>query len=124
MKKKVLIIEDYEKFIMKMKEKTLDLIDDFSKTLNNDLSELFLRDLKIELSEEQIGSMITDTEINNIVSPHVQIVDGNKIIRSKDLDKCIESLRERFASNLISFLVKHDYVDQGYDEEKNNFCFF
>lgn len=107
-----------------MKEKTLDLIDDFSKTLNSDLSELFLRDLKIELSEDQISQMISDTEIKNIVSPHIKITSGNTTIKKKDLDKCIESLRERFASNLISFLVKHNYVDQGYDEEKNNFCFF
>jgi hypothetical protein len=124
MKKKILIIEDYEKFISKMKEKTLDLIGDFSKTLNDDLSELFLRDLKIQLSENEISEMISDAEIRSIVSPKIKVIDGVTTIRSKDLDKCIESLRERFASNLISFLVKNNYVDQGYDEEQNNFCFF
>jgi len=124
MKKKILIIDDYEKFLIKMKEKTLDLIGDFSKTLNNDLSDLFLRDLKIDLSKNQISELISDSEIRSIISPKIKVIDGIATIRSKDLDKCIESLRERFASNLISFLVKNNYVDQGYDAEQNNFCFF
>jgi hypothetical protein len=124
MKKKILIIDDYENFLSKMKEKTLDLIGDFSKTLNNDLSELFLRDLKIDLSKNQIEELISDSEIRSIISPKIKVIDGVTTIRSKDLDKCIESLRERFASNLISFLVKNNYVDQGYDAEQNNFCFF
>jgi len=124
MKKKILIIDDYEKFLIKMKEKTLDLIGDFSKTLNNDLSDLFLRDLKIDLSKNQISELISDSEIRSIISPKIKVIDGITTIRSKDLDKCIESLRERFASNLISFLVKNNYVDQGYDAEQNNFCFF
>jgi hypothetical protein len=124
MKKKVLVISDYEKFINKMKEKTLDLIDDFSKTLNNDLSELFLRDLNINISKEDVSRMISDDEIKIIVSSYTKKVNGKLLIRSKDLNKCVESLRERFASNLVVFLVRNNYVEQGYDEEQNNFCFF
>ena len=107
-----------------MKEKTLDLIDDFSKTLNNDLSELFLRDLNINISKEDVSRMISDDEIKIIVSSYTKKVNGKLLIRSKDLNKCVESLRERFASNLVVFLVRNNYVEQGYDEEQNNFCFF
>jgi hypothetical protein len=122
--KKILIISDYDKFIQKMKEKTLDLIDDFPETLNNDLSSLFFRDLKIKISEGDISEMISDSEINTIANSYIKKIDGQMVVKRKDLDKCVESLRERFASNLVLFLVKNNYVEQAYDEEQNNFCFF
>jgi hypothetical protein len=36
--KKVLVIKDYEKFVRKMKEKTISLLENFSDNLSNDLS--------------------------------------------------------------------------------------
>lgn len=122
--KKVLVVSDYNKFVQKMKEKTLDLIEDFPETLNSDLSSLFLRDLKIKISEGDISEMISDSEIKMIIDSYIKNIDGKMIVKKKDLDKCIESLRERFASNLVLFLVKNNYVEQAYDEEQNNFCFF
>jgi hypothetical protein len=122
--KKVLVIKDYDKFVEKMKENTIDLLENFSDNLSNDLSGLFLRELKISLSDQDVSQMISNSEIKSIVSSYVKEVDGSLVIKHKDLDRCMDSLRERFASNLVSFLVKNNYVEQGYDEEQNNFCFF
>jgi len=122
--KKVLVIKDYEKFVRKMKEKTISLLENFSDNLSNDLSGLFLRELKIKLSEHDVSQMISDSEIKSIISGYTKEIDGNLVIKQKDLERCSDSLRERFASNLVSFLVKNNYVEQGYDEEQNNFCFF
>lgn len=122
--KKVLVIKDYDKFIGKMKENTLNLMESFSDSLSNDLSGLFLRELRINLSDQDFSHMISDSEVRSIVSCYTKEIDGNLVIRYRDLEKCGDSLRERFASNLVSFLVKNNYVEQGYDEEQNNFCFF
>lgn len=124
MKKKVLLISDYDKFISKIKDKALDLIDDFSSTLNNDLSELFSRDLNIKISKDDISKMISDDEVKAIASSYTKELDRSLYIENQDLENCVESLRERFASNLVLHLVKNNYVEQGYDEEQNNFCFF
>jgi len=122
--KKVLVIKDYDKFVKKMKENTVNLLENFSDSLSNDLSGLFLRELKISLSNQDFSKMISDSEVKSIISGYTKEIDGNLVIRHKDLEKCNDSLRERFASNLVSFLVKNNYVEQGYDEEQNNFCFF
>ena len=107
-----------------MKQNTINLLESFSDNLNDDLSGLFLRELKISLSNHDVSQMISDSEVKSIVSIYTKEVDEKLVVSLEDLERCSDSLRERFASNLVSFLVKNNYVEQGYDEEQNNFCFF
>lgn len=120
---KVLVIDDYEKFVDKMKNLTVDTVDDFQDKLNNDLSSLFLRNLELKIPKNEINSMVSENEIRSIIKDYVKPLNGEMVINKKDLRKCTESLRERFASNMVAYLVKNNYVQQGYDSDQNNFYF-
>lgn len=121
--KKVLVIDDYEKFVGKMKNLTVDTVDGFQEKLSNDLSSLFLRSLDLNIPKEEIDNLVSESEIRSIIKEYIKPLNGELIINKKDLKKCTESLRERFASNMVAYLVKNNYVQQGYDSDQNNFYF-
>lgn len=121
--KSFLVIRNYEKFVEKMKKITIDTVENFEEKLNNDLSGLFSRNLNLSLPKEEIKNMVSKSEIRSIIKDYIKPVDGKILINKKDLLKCTESLKERFASNVVAYLVKNNYVDQGYDFDHNNFYF-
>ena len=125
MKKKI-IFSDIDRLTKKIKRITLDVSEDFTSNLNQKLSVLFERDISIDdaLSTE-FKKMITEAEIRSILLENLNRTKSGKYsLPEKDLKKFMDLFRVRLASNIVVYLVKNNYVEQAYDEEENNFCFF
>jgi len=125
MKKKI-IFSDIDRLTKKIKRITLDVNEDFTSNLNQKLSALFERDISIDdaLSTE-FKKMITEAEIRSIILENLNRTKSGKYsLAEKDLKKFMDLFRVRLASNIVVYLVKNNYVEQAYDEEENNFCFF
>lgn len=125
MKKKI-IFSDIDRLTKKIKRITLDVSEDFTSNLNQKLSVLFERDISIDdaLSTE-FKKMITEAEIRSIILENLNRTKSGKYsLPEKDLKKFMDLFRVRLASNIVVYLVKNNYVEQAYDEEENNFCFF
>jgi hypothetical protein len=126
MKKKKIIFSDIDKLTKKIKRITLDVNGNFTIDLNRQLSTLFDRDIKIDnaLSVE-FKKLITEEEIRLIILENLRRTKSGKyFLPEKDLDKFMDLFRVRLASNIVVYLVKNNYVEQAYDDEENNFCFF
>ena len=109
MKKKI-IFSDIDRLTKKIKRITLDVSEDFTSNLNQKLSVLFERDISIDdaLSTE-FKKMITEAEIRSIILENLNRTKSGKYsLPEKDLKKFMDLFR----------------VEQAYDEEENNICFF
>jgi hypothetical protein len=126
MKKKKIIFSNIDKLTKKIKRITLDVNVNFTLDLNRQLSTLFERDIEIDgaLSVE-FKKLITEEEIRLIILENLRRTKSGKyFLPEKDLDKFMDLFRVRLASNIVVYLVKNNYVEQAYDDEENNFCFF
>lgn len=126
MKKKKIIFSNIDKLTKKIKRITLDVNGNFTLDLNRQLSTLFERDIEIDgaLSVE-FKKLITEEEIRLIILENLRRTKSGKyFLPEKDLDKFMDLFRVRLASNIVVYLVKNNYVEQAYDDEENNFCFF
>lgn len=122
---KKIIFSDIDSLTKKIKNITLDFNEDFVVNLNDQLSRLFRREINVKIPDSDLKDMITEHEIRSIIiSSLKRTKSGRYAILEKDLDQFIELFRTRFASNVAAFMVKNNYVEQAYDEEEDNFCFF
>jgi len=126
MKKKKIIFSDIDKLTKKIKRITLDVNGNFTVDLNQQLSTLFNRTINIdEALSVEFKKMITEEEIRSIILDNLKRTKSGKyFLPEKDLNKFMDLFRVRLASNIVVYLVKNNYVEQAYDEEENNFCFF
>jgi hypothetical protein len=126
MKKKKIIFSDIDKLTKKIKRITLDVNGNFTVDLNQQLSTLFNRNINIdEALSVEFKKMITEEEIRLIILDNLKRTKSGKYaLPEKDLNKFMNLFRVRLASNIVVYLVKNNYVEQAYDEEENNFCFF
>lgn len=122
----MIIFSDIDDLTKKIKKITLDVNGSFTVDLNQKLSVLFDRNINIDnaLSVE-FKKMITENEIRLIILDNLKKTKkGNYSLPKKDLNEFMHLFRVRLASNVVTYLVKNNYVEQAYDEEENNFCFF
>jgi len=122
----MIIFSDIDDLTKKIKNITLDVNSSFTIDLNRKLSVLFDRNVNIDNALfVEFKKMITEDEIRLIILDNLKKTKkGNYSLPEKDLNEFMHLFRIRLASNVITYLVKNNYVEQAYDEEENNFCFF
>lgn len=111
-------VENIEAFLDQIRNVSYDKFLEVNKTVNDEFTS------KISKSPEDIDSIISKSEVENITMPLLKKKNGNYKISDKILQTIIEKLNSRMISNSLNKLVSEGIVESAFDSELNDFVFW